>query len=177
MTLSKLRLASYLRETSLSQMGMHDPVEMQNKRPRSMTHSGGYYSAIFWSVLNFLCFASTLIFVALYIYDPAVIGVDESKPRIVIIAGISISLLTFIIAFIKRRSARCPLCKGTPLLNTGAQTHQNAEMFSPFNHGYTAVLSILLTQKVCCMYCGTKYDLLKTSGKKNRRGIFDEDEE
>jgi hypothetical protein len=113
----------------------------------------------------------------MYVYDPEIMGENESKPRYVIIAGIAISLFTFIIGYVKRRAARCPLCKGTPLLNTGAQTHYNSVVFRPLNHGYTAVFSILLTQKVCCMYCGTKYDLLKTSGKKNRRDILDDDDE
>jgi len=163
-------------DATFAQMGTQDPVEIQNKRPRSLAHSGVFYSAVFWCAINFLCFASTLIFVSIYVYDPMILGEGEAKPRYVIIAGITISLVTFIIAYIKRRAAKCPLCKGTPLLNTGAQPHHNAISVMPFNHGYTAVLSIVFTQKICCMYCGTKYDLLKTSGKKNRRDFFDEDD-
>jgi hypothetical protein len=147
-------------------MGTSDPVEIQNKRPRSMAHTGPFYSAVFWCIVNLLCFASTLVFVVLYVYDPALLGADESKPRLLVVTGIAISLITFVIAYIKRRGAKCPLCKGTPLLNTGASPHYNSISVAPFNHGYTAVLSILFTQKVCCMYCGTKYDLLKPSGKK-----------
>ena len=60
-----------------------------------------------------------------------------------------------------RRSARCPLCKGTPYLNTGALTHRNATRLFPLNHGTSALLSSLITQRFRCMYCGTRFDLLK----------------
>lgn len=156
-------------------MGTHDPVVAQNKHPRSMTHSSPYYTAVAWSVLNLLCNAATVIIISLYFYDPSSMGMNSRRPLAIIIGGVSICLLTFVIAFIKRRNAKCPLCKGTPLLNTGARPHVHAVSVTPFNHGYTAVLSILLTQKVCCMYCGTKYDLLKTSGHKRRRDALEEE--
>lgn len=82
-----------------------------------------------------------------------------------VLIGVTLSLLTLIISFFKRRAARCPLCRGTPLLNSGALAHKKSFCMPPFNHGYTAVLSIVFTQKMSCMYCGTKYDLLKASSK------------
>jgi hypothetical protein len=80
--------------------------------------------------------------------------------------------LLWIIAFFKRRAAHCPLCKGTPLLNSGARPHAKARRFYPFNHGMTATLSIIATQRFCCMYCGSDFDLLKTPSHRReaRRG-------
>jgi len=69
--------------------------------------------------------------------------------------------LSWVLCFLKRRSARCPLCKGTPFLDTGALTHRKASRLFPLNHGTSAVLSTLFTQRFRCMYCGTRYDLLK----------------
>ena len=71
------------------------------------------------------------------------------------------SALMWLVAYFKRRSAHCPLCKGTPLLNTGARTHMRARRLFPFSHGVTATFSILAVQRFRCMYCGSDYDLLK----------------
>ena len=61
----------------------------------------------------------------------------------------------------RRRSARCPLCKGSPLYDSGAVKHAKAHRMRPLNHGATAVLSILFLNRFRCMYCGTPYDMLK----------------
>lgn len=80
----------------------------------------------------------------------------------VILCGIAFSVVTWIIAFFKRRSAHCPLCKGTPLINSGALAHSKATRIYPLNHGVSATLSIIATQTFRCMYCGSDFDLLKT---------------
>lgn len=78
-----------------------------------------------------------------------------------IVGGLIFSATSWLLTFFKRRAAHCPLCKGTPLVNSGAHTHTKAVRILPFNHGITAVLSIIATQKFRCMYCGSDYDLLK----------------
>jgi hypothetical protein len=80
----------------------------------------------------------------------------------VILSGIGFSIVMWIIAFFKRRDAHCPLCKGTPLINSGALPHSKARRLYPLNHGMSATLSIIATQRFCCMYCGSDFDLLKT---------------
>jgi hypothetical protein len=79
----------------------------------------------------------------------------------IFVATLGFSAVTWLIAFFKRRSTHCPLCKGTPLINSGALVHSKAFRLSPFNHGVSACLSIIANQKFCCMYCGNTYDLLK----------------
>jgi hypothetical protein len=71
------------------------------------------------------------------------------------------SAVTWMVAFFKRRSTFCPLCKGTPFINSGARVHMRARRLFPFNHGVTATLSVIAMQKFRCMYCGSYYDLLK----------------
>ena len=78
-----------------------------------------------------------------------------------VVGGMIFSALSWLIAFFKRRAAHCPLCKGTPLVNSGALTHAKAVRIFPFNHGVTAIFSIIASQKFRCMYCGSDYDLLK----------------
>ena len=87
----------------------------------------------------------------------------------VMLGGIGFSCLTGLIAFFKRRSARCPLCLGTPLINTGALAHSRALRTYPFNHGVSATLSIIATRTFRCMYCGSDFDLLKKPSRHEKR--------
>jgi hypothetical protein len=92
----------------------------------------------------------------LFVVDPSQLA------RNVILGGIGFSLVTWVIAFFKRRAAHCPLCKGTPLVNSGARPHSRAKRIFPFSHGVSATLSIIATQTFRCMYCGSDFDRLKT---------------
>ena len=78
-----------------------------------------------------------------------------------LIVAIVLCAVTWFVAFLRRRSVRCPLCKGTPLLDSRASRHVKARRLPPFNHGTTAVLGVIFTQRFRCMYCGTPYDMLK----------------
>ena len=71
------------------------------------------------------------------------------------------AVVLWILSFLKRRDARCPLCKGTPLLDSAARKHIHAKRFFPLNYGTSAVLSSIFRQRYTCQYCGTPFDLLK----------------
>lgn len=86
----------------------------------------------------------------------------------VFLATLVFTCFTWIIAFFKRRSTHCALCKGTPLIESGALAHQKATRIFPFNYGVSATLSIIATQKFRCMYCGTEFDLLKPSSHSSK---------
>ena len=77
----------------------------------------------------------------------------------------SLSLIFWLMSYIKRKHTICTLCKGTPLLNSGSLVHVRAKRLPPLNHGTTALASIIFSQKYRCMFCGEDYDLLK---KKHR---------
>lgn len=128
-------------------------------RYRSVPYRRAFYAATFWTIMHLFCVFSTLATIVMFfLYHKSA---NFGSFRKVIIAGAISSIVTMIIAYAKRRAARCPLCIGTPLLNTGALAHKRSFALKPLNEGYTAVLSIACTQKFRCMYCGTRYDLLK----------------
>lgn len=80
-------------------------------------------------------------------------------------SGLGFSAVTWLIALLKRRAAKCPLCKGTPLINCGALAHSRAKRIYPFNHGVSAVISVIFTRKFRCMYCGSDFALIKTRSR------------
>ena len=136
-------------------------------RYRSVPYRRAYYVATFWTILHLFCVFCTLASIAMFFLHHKSANVGNFR-RIIIVGAIS-SIVTLIIAFSKRRSARCPLCIGTPLLNSGALAHKRSFALGPLNEGFTAVLSIACTQKFRCMYCGTRYDLLKVSRSRRNR--------
>jgi len=111
--------------------------------------------------------ATTLTAFILMLSDPG------SLASYLVLGGTGFSAITWLVASIKRRCAFCPLCKGTPLINSGARPHSKATRILALNHGVSATLSILTTQKFRCMYCGSNFDLLKTPSR--LRGLSDDD--
>ena len=78
-----------------------------------------------------------------------------------LIGLVAVALLIWTISPVKRRDARCPLCKGSPYLNTGAHLHEKATKLPILNHGHSNVFRTIFAQNFRCMYCGTPYDFLK----------------
>lgn len=141
-------------------------------RARSVPTARPFRVAVFFAALHYLGLIVALTAVVGIILDPG-----ESAVRI-LLGGMAFSAVAWLVAFFKRRSAFCPLCKGTPLLNSGARAHQRARRLLPFNHGTTAILSILAVQKFRCMYCGSDFDLLKTPSRLlqgGANGNYDDD--
>lgn len=148
---------------------MSEPESSSSQpRYRSIPYRRAFYSATLWTILHLFCVISTITAIVMFFLYHKSANFGTFK-RIIII-GVSSSILTLVISFYKRRMARCPLCIGTPLLNSGALAHKRSYSLGPFNDGFTAVLSIACTQKFRCMYCGTRYDLLKPSRSERRRG-------
>jgi len=78
--------------------------------------------------------------------------------------------LAWLVALPVRRAARCPLCRGTPLLDTRAAPHPKASRVAPLNHGTTALLSLAFRHRFRCMFCGTPFDLLKRRPSRRQPG-------
>lgn len=131
-----------------------DPVS----RARSIHNKQPFTVAVFFTLAHYLCLLGLATCLVLLVVSP-------SKQTIVfpLVVSVVASLVTWLISYIRRRSARCPLCKGSPLLESGAVKHAKAYRLRPLNHGATAVLGILFLNRFRCMYCGTPYDLLKRS--------------
>ncbi len=120
--------------------------------------------AILAAVIHYLTIVLLLLWLVVFILKPdPVVFILKSDLNIayVLVGLMAVCILTWIVAYFKRRAALCPLCKGTPLLNSGALPHATAFRFGPFNHGVSAVLTILFTHHFRCMYCGSRYDLMR----------------
>ena len=144
------------------------PPKARFLHARSLPSKRAFNVAVFFSALHFLGLIMTVTALVLFFLEPSPLA------RNLILGGIGFSVKTWLIAFFKRRWAYCPLCKGTPLINSGARPHSRAKRVPPFSHGVSATLSIIATQTFRCMYCGSKFDLLKrsshrTSPKERRR--------
>ena len=124
-------------------------------RARSLPSRRSYDTAAFLSAIHYLGIIATATALVSFIRQPSELATK------IIIGGIIFSAITWFTSFLKRRATFCPLCKGTPLINSGAHTHSKAIHLFPFNHGTTATLSIIATQRFRCMYCGSDFDLLK----------------
>ncbi len=131
-----------------------DPVT----RARSIHNKQPFTTAVFFTLLHYLCLISLVTCLVLLIA-----GSTKQAMVLPLVASLIASLVTWLIAFVRRRSARCPLCKGSPLIESGAVKHTKAYRLRPLNHGTTAVFGILFLNRFRCMYCGTPYDLLKRS--------------
>jgi len=133
-------------------------------RARSLPFPRPFIIAAFLSSIHFLSVLAWLTCVVMFFVDGTPVA---SK---LVIGSIILVIVTWLLAFFQRRSVRCPLCKGTPLLNSGALPHGKAFRIPPLNHGITATLSLIFTQEYRCMYCGNLYDLLKSSSPEKRVG-------
>ena len=125
-------------------------------RARSLPSSRPFHVAAFFSALHYLGLIATITALVMFLMGPNELATQ------VIMGGLGFSAVTWLIAFFKRRAAHCPLCRGTPLVNSGALAHSKATRVFPLNHGVSATLSIIATQTFRCMYCGSDFDLLKT---------------
>ena len=144
----------------MSSRPVADPVS----RARSIHDKRPFHRAIFFTLVHYLSgIAFVTCGVILFLHSTPM---TVAKP---LVASAVTFAVTWLISFLRRRSARCPLCKGSPLLDSGAAKHAKAYRLRPFNHGTTAVLGILFLNRFRCMYCGTPYDLQKLSAVERRR--------
>lgn len=131
------------------------PAKVKVARARSLPSARPFRVAVFFSSIHYLGLIAAGTALMCFFLQPS-----EAAMRI-FVGGLIFSAISWLIAFFKRRSAFCPLCKGTPMVNSGAHVHVRARRLFPLNHGVTATLAILTTQKFRCMYCGSDFDLLK----------------
>jgi hypothetical protein len=115
-------------------------------RARSLPSARPFRVAVFFTSLHYLAVVATLSALGMVLTHPSQLASGF------FVGGLVASAITW-------------LCRGTPLLNTGAHTHARAWRFFPLNHGTTAVVSIMCCQRFRCMYCGSDYDLLKPSSR------------
>lgn len=127
---------------------------------RSLPSNKPFYGVIAFVFLQWIGLASTITAAVLSFFQP------EPRVLAIMVGGLIFSGLMWMIGILKRRKVYCPLCRGTPLIDTQARVHTRASRIWPISHGMTAILSILATHQFRCMYCGTDYDMLKGPSKR-----------
>lgn len=143
-----------MKEGAASAENLTQPKE-KTFRSRSLPSRRSYDVAVLFSALHYFGIILTVTALVRFFIEPSMLATKF------ITGGLGFTAATWFIAFFKRRATHCPLCKGTPLIASGALAHSKAIKIPPFNAGVTATLSIIATQKFRCMYCGSDYDLLK----------------
>lgn len=142
-----------------------NPAASRHKRrppARSLPTAWPFTRATIFSALHYLGIIGAFTAAMVFLLRPDRLACE------VFLSSLAFCVVTWPVAYLTRRTARCPLCCGTPLASSGARPHSRAVRIFPLNHGVTATLSILATQKFRCMYCGSDFDLMKTPS--HRRG-------
>lgn len=125
------------------------------KRARSLPFQKYFLRSIYWSAAVFILSTSAVTMAYCFFVSP------ESGGFVPIIAVFLLAIVSWLFGFYSRKRASCPLCKGTPLLDTGASPHQKAVRFFPLNYGTTNLIRSFFTQRFRCQFCGTPFDYLK----------------
>ncbi|MDB4143051.1 hypothetical protein N9889_01700 [bacterium] len=90
------------------------------KRARSVPFKRPFIKAAFLGALFYLLLLAVLTSIGVYF-------MHQSKFSVMLLLGcFGLTIFVWIIGLFKRRSACCPLCKGTPFFNTGAHLHEKA---------------------------------------------------
>ena len=132
------------------------------QRDRSVPYKKPFVIAVLSMLMFYLAVIGLVTAIAVF----AFVTKELQHRAAYLIAGmLGASVFFWILAYLMRRKANCPLCKCTPLLDNLALKHQKARKVWPLNYGNTAILSILLNQRWRCMYCGTPFDILKSKNK------------
>lgn len=126
-------------------------------RARSLRYRRPFFYAVVWSALFYLFFLATLVCFVSYLTRPHMFAC------VMTVSCLGVTLVFYLISLISRRHARCPLCRGTSLLDTGANTHPRCMRLPLLNASHSAIVGIIFTQQYRCIFCGSKFDLLKSS--------------
>lgn len=109
-----------------------------------------FISTIF--LLSVVCLITTITAFAL---------LQTQKSAYLVVGTLFVTIFIWTVSLFSRRSARCPLCQGTPYFNSGAHMHEKATKLPFINHGMSNIIRTIGNQTMRCMYCGQPYDFLK----------------
>lgn len=148
----------------MSQVSSGAKRSRRGQRPRSVPHKAPFISAILLTASFYLCLVGmTASLFAFFVRE-------DLTAACVLIGFLATAVVLWILCYFKRRNARCPLCKGTPFLDSPAHSHTNAKRYFPLNYGTTNIVKAIIFQRYRCQYCGTPFDLLKHTEKQARHG-------
>jgi len=125
------------------------------KRSRSVPYRQPFTKAVFFGaifLLSVIALITTIVGFAI---------LQTQTASYFVFTALLVTITTWIVSLFVRRSARCPLCKGTPYFSSDAFKHEKATKLPLLNHGITNVIRTIANQTFRCMYCGQPYDMLK----------------
>lgn len=127
------------------------------QRARSLPHKYHYRISLAWAFFFYLILLAILT---------AAIGLslkDSKENTFLLIGLVFFAIPVWLLGFLSRKKASCPLCKGTPFLDSQASKHVKAFRILPLNYGTTNIVRALITCRFRCHFCGTPFDMLKTN--------------
>lgn len=127
-----------------------------------MPHRSPFIWAQILAVVNFACGVAVLTSIPILLLYPS------QKNIKVLVACMASYMLTAMVSFLKRRKVLCPLCKGTPLVSSQAEIHPRASRIFPLDYGTSTLLTLIASQTFRCMYCASRFDLLKNRPEPRR---------
>ena len=145
-----------------------DPIiPPSNHRMRSVPFRFPFLRAEFFGLLHYCAFIAVITaMVQVLVYS-------SSAAIKLLIVTVAIFGISGFASFLARRGALCPLCKGMPLVGSRARVHHKAFRIFPLGPSASAVLSLLFTQTFRCMYCGSRFDIMKPRPKPHTTAIED----
>lgn len=133
-----------------------------DKRARSIPYKKRFIVAVLFSLVFYISIIGLITAAVAFFYiNPEL----KKRAAELLVACLAACIVSWFIAYMKRRSTLCPLCKSTPFLDNLAHKHGKAYRIRPLNYGTTAILNTLFIQRWRCMYCGTCFDLLRRKKK------------
>ena len=129
-------------------------------RGRSVTFKKRFVLAVLATLVFYLSIIALITAAVAFFFVPPELKKTAAD---ILVRCLVVFSAAWLISYMKRRRALCPLCKSTPFLDNLAHKHEHAYRIRPLNYGTTAILTTILFQRWRCMYCGTPFDLLKKS--------------
>jgi len=133
------------------------------QRARSIPYKRPFVRAIVISAMYFLALIGAIAALFCFFAQPV------AHTGIVMAGFATSSLVLWLLGLAARRHAHCPLCRGTPFLDSAAHAHVKAVRFYPLNHGISNLIRAIASQRFRCQFCGTTFDLLKSSARHRLR--------
>lgn len=130
-----------------------------------------YRTPFVWAQI--LAFANWLAGVAVLTCIPIILLEPIPRTTRILVVCMAAYAITALISFLNRRRVLCPLCKGTPLAGSRAHIHPKATRIFPLDYVTSALLSLIFTQTFRCMYCSSRFDLLKPPAQPRKHGETD----
>lgn len=143
------------------------PPRATAARLRSIPYRWPFIKAQIFILANYASAVAVLTCIPILILDPIPRNVE------ILVACLASYAVTSLVSFLGRRKVLCPLCKGTPLVQSKARIHDKASRIFPFDHGTSTLFRLIFTQTFQCMYCACRFDLLKPLPAPRKSGEVD----